>query len=143
VGMIKAKAFREDLYFRLRVIPINLPPLRQRQEDILPLAEFFLKKFAALNQKNVKSFAKDAVEHMLKSAWLGNVRELENSIERAVVLSDRELQLTAADFVLFEDDFQAPLRALPAESASPYPHSGRALEPLHRIRGEPESRRER
>jgi two-component system response regulator HydG len=110
VGMVKAKTFREDLYFRLRVIPINLPPLRQRQEDILPLAEFFLKKFAALNVRNVKGFAKDAVEKMLKSPWHGNVRELENSIERAVVLSSGDT-LTAADFATFDEEWPLDTRA--------------------------------
>lgn len=79
--------FREDLFFRLNVIPIILPPLRERKEDIMPLSEFFLKKHAALNRVNVKGFSKAAAEFLLKSPWKGNVRELENVIERAVVLS--------------------------------------------------------
>jgi DNA-binding NtrC family response regulator len=78
--------FREDLYFRLNVVTINLPPLRERREDILPLAEFFLKKHAALNRTPVKSFTKAATEFMLKNPWKGNVRELENMVERGVVL---------------------------------------------------------
>ncbi len=78
--------FREDLFFRLNVIPIVLPPLRERQEDIMPLSEFFLKKHAALNGVNVKGFTKSAAEYLLKNPWRGNVRELENVIERAVVL---------------------------------------------------------
>ena len=78
--------FREDLFFRLNVIPINLPPLRERREDIVPLAEFFLKKHAALNRTGVKTFTKSASEFMLKNHWKGNVRELENMIERGVVL---------------------------------------------------------
>jgi two-component system response regulator HydG len=118
VGMVKAKTFREDLYFRLRVIPINLPPLRQRQEDILPLAEFFLKKFAALNMRNVKGFAKDAVEKMLKSPWHGNVRELENSIERAVVLSSGDT-LTAADFASFDEEWPLDTRVSSSTDAAP------------------------
>ncbi len=79
--------FREDLFFRLNVIPIMLPPLRERKEDIMPLSEFFLKKHAALNRVNVKGFSKAASEFLLKNIWKGNVRELENVIERAVVLS--------------------------------------------------------
>ena len=78
--------FREDLFFRLNVIPIMLPPLRERKEDIMPLSEFFLKKHAALNRVNVKGFTKAATEFLLKNQWKGNVRELENVIERAVVL---------------------------------------------------------
>lgn len=80
--------FREDLYFRLNVIPIHIPPLRERKEDILPLAEFFLKKYSALNNSPAINFSKEAIEILLNSSWRGNVRELENTIERAVVLSD-------------------------------------------------------
>lgn len=83
--------FREDLFFRLNVIPIVLPPLRERQEDIMPLSEFFLKKHAALNGVAVKGFTKVASEYLLKNSWRGNVRELENVIERAVVLAKNSL----------------------------------------------------
>lgn len=79
--------FREDLFFRLNVIPINLPPLRERKEDILPLAEYFLRKYSALNKTSFTGFTKDAREYLLKNAWQGNVRELENAIERAAVLA--------------------------------------------------------
>lgn len=79
--------FREDLYFRLNVIPIRIPPLRDRKEDIIPLAEFFLKKYAAMNNSPAVNFSKSAIELLLNSNWRGNVRELENSVERAVVLS--------------------------------------------------------
>ena len=83
--------FREDLYFRLNVIPIRIPPLRERKEDILPLAEFFLKKFIALNSSTVKGFTKAALDRLLNMKWVGNVRELENTIERAVVLATESL----------------------------------------------------
>lgn len=82
--------FREDLYFRLNVIPIRLSPLRERKEDILPLAEFFLKKYVVLNQSPAKRFSKESVEFLLSQHWKGNVRELENTIERAAVLADAE-----------------------------------------------------
>ncbi len=98
---VKEKTFREDLFFRLNVIPINLPPLRQRKEDILPLAEFFLKKFSLLNSKKVQGFHKSALEYLLKHQWPGNVRELENSIERAVVLCESDT-LNVSDLVLDE-----------------------------------------
>ena len=82
--------FREDLYFRLNVIPIVMPPLRERIEDILPLSEYFLKKFALLSNSKIKGFTKEAMIKLENLPWKGNVRELENAIERAVVLSDAE-----------------------------------------------------
>ncbi len=82
--------FREDLYFRLNVIPIYMPPLRERKEDIIPLSEYFLKKFSLLNNANIKGFTKNAIKRLESLAWKGNVRELENAIERAVVLSNSE-----------------------------------------------------
>lgn len=78
--------FREDLFFRLNVIPIYMPPLRERKEDILPLSEYFLKKFALMNNSPVKGFTKEAIQKLESRNWRGNVRELENAIERAVVL---------------------------------------------------------
>ena len=79
--------FREDLYYRLNVVTIDLPPLKDRMEDILPLAEHFLKKYAEENNKNIKKFSDDVVKFMLNYSWPGNVRELENMIERGVILS--------------------------------------------------------
>lgn len=83
--------FREDLYFRLNVIPIYMPPLRERKEDIIPLSEYFLKKFAIMNNANVKGFTKEAMQKLESNGWKGNVRELENAIERAVVLTTSEI----------------------------------------------------
>lgn len=80
--------FREDLFFRLNVIPLAIPPLRDRPEDLIPLAEAFLRKFALENNSPAKYFSKDAAKFILANTWRGNVRELENSIERAVVLSE-------------------------------------------------------
>jgi DNA-binding NtrC family response regulator len=81
------KKFREDLFFRLNVIPIWIPPLRERREDILPMANFFLKKFAALDSAQTKQLSKEALDYLVNNYWRGNVRELENTIERAVVLA--------------------------------------------------------
>jgi DNA-binding NtrC family response regulator len=110
---VKEKRFREDLFFRMNVIPIHLPPLWQRKEDILPLAEFFLKKFSLLNGKKIDGFQKSALEYLLKHQWPGNVRELENSIERAVVLCESN-SLAASDLTL--DEPGAPAFAEPSTS---------------------------
>ena len=83
---IKDGRFREDLYYRLNVIPISLPPLRERIEDIPALAQFFLKRFAADTKKIYAGIAKEAEGRFLAYGWPGNVRELANVIERAVVL---------------------------------------------------------
>src|SRR5205807_4317916 len=84
--MVKAGTFREDLYFRLRVVPIRLPPLRERLEDIPLLAQAFVREFAAENGKKVSGFTPDAMELLLRYSWPGNVRELRTSVEHAVVL---------------------------------------------------------
>lgn len=90
--------FREDLFFRLNVIPILIPPLRERQEDVLPLAELFLRKFSLENDSSTKAFSKEALRFIIENKWRGNVRELENSIERAVVLSTGT-EITLDDFL--------------------------------------------
>jgi len=84
---VKAGRFREDLYYRLNVIPINLPPLRERLNDIPLQARHFLRLFAAEQGKVVREFSSEAMRQLLEFSWPGNVRELENSIEHAVVLA--------------------------------------------------------
>ena len=81
------KTFREDLYFRLNVVNLALPPLRDRKGDILPLAEYFVKKYSELNDLPVKPLAKKTQERLLAYDWRGNVRELENTMHRAVLMS--------------------------------------------------------
>jgi len=83
--------FREDLYYRLNVVNIELPPLRERTEDIPLLAEYFLKGFALENQKKIAGFSPEATDFLLKHDWPGNVRELENAIERAVILTQNSV----------------------------------------------------
>ncbi|MGA6926749.1 MAG: sigma-54 dependent transcriptional regulator [Desulfosarcina sp.] len=78
--------FREDLFYRLNVMPLNVPPLRRRRDDIPLLADHFLKKYAERNRKTVKGFSPMAMDMLLKYDWPGNVRELENALERAVIL---------------------------------------------------------
>lgn len=84
---IAEKNFREDLYYRLSVIPILVPPLRHRQEDIPWLAQHFLNKYAVLNNKPVTGFSFETMQKLMSLPWTGNVRELENMIERLVVLT--------------------------------------------------------
>jgi two-component system response regulator HydG len=84
---VKAGQFREDLFYRLNVIPIQLPPLRDRQNDIPVLAGHFLKGFAGAQRKNISEFNTEAMRALLSYNWPGNVRELENTIEHAVVLA--------------------------------------------------------
>ncbi|TMA10157.1 MAG: sigma-54-dependent Fis family transcriptional regulator, partial [Deltaproteobacteria bacterium] len=85
-GDIRAGRFREDLYYRLNVVPITLPPLRERKEDIPELTDFFLQRFSKETKKNFSEMAQEAAEKLLAYNWPGNVRELANVIERAVVL---------------------------------------------------------
>jgi transcriptional regulator with PAS, ATPase and Fis domain len=80
--------FREDLFFRLIVIPITIPPLRERKEDLLPLANFFLRKFADENNSSAIGFSEESIAFILANPWRGNVRELENTVERAVILAN-------------------------------------------------------
>ncbi|WP_459922879.1 sigma-54-dependent transcriptional regulator [Desulfatiferula olefinivorans] len=79
--------FREDLYYRIRVIPVVLPPLRERTDDILPLARFFLEEFSEKAGKTIRDFAPPAILKLMESPWPGNVRELENTIEYAVAMA--------------------------------------------------------
>jgi two-component system response regulator HydG len=88
---MKEGRFRDDLFYRLSVIPIQIPPLRHRTEDIPLLAEHFLRKYASTNQSKVKGFTKRAIQKLLSLKWEGNVRELENVVERAVVLCGDQL----------------------------------------------------
>jgi transcriptional regulator with PAS, ATPase and Fis domain len=90
---IEAGRFRDDLYYRLNVVPIFLPPLRERREDIPALARFFLEKYSEENRRETPELTTDVVKTLLNYDWPGNVRELENAIERAVVLGSTELIL--------------------------------------------------
>lgn len=85
-ALVKAGTFRDDLFFRLRVVEIQLPPLRERREDIPLLCQAFLREFAAENSKPVKDFLPEAMEALLRHNWPGNVRELRTAVEHAVVL---------------------------------------------------------
>ncbi len=107
---IEAGRFREDLFYRLNVVTLKVPPLRERHEDIPLLAQHFLTEFARKNQKPVKGFTPQAMDRLLKYDWPGNVRELMNAVERAVVLS-------RSDY-LGDEEFVLVFRAKPDEERS-------------------------
>jgi len=88
---IEKANFREDLFYRLSVVPIRLPPLRERREDIALLANHFLRKYNQKLKKEVKGISEGAMKALVNYEWPGNVRELENSIERAVLLTRGEV----------------------------------------------------
>lgn len=98
VQLIEKEAFRPDLYFRLNVIPIHVPPLRERPDDIVPLLQYYVTQCCHENHLPLKSFKEDAIEELLNYHWPGNVRELFNLIERLVVISPHQ-EITAEDIV--------------------------------------------
>jgi Nif-specific regulatory protein len=104
--LVRDKQFREDLYYRLMVVPINVPPLRSRREDILPLASYFLKKFTTKYNKRI-SISREVMEFLEGYPWPGNVRELENTVERTVVLAGSEA-LTAKDIPILNSMVETP-----------------------------------
>jgi Nif-specific regulatory protein len=85
---VEEESFRSDLYYRLNVFPIYMPPLRERKTDILLLADYFLEKYTKENQKDIRRFSTPAIDMLVQYHWPGNVRELENCIERAVLLCE-------------------------------------------------------
>ncbi|HNX73182.1 MAG TPA: sigma 54-interacting transcriptional regulator [Spirochaetales bacterium] len=98
-AMVERQEFRADLYYRLNVLPLVIPPLRERKEDIPVLANYFLKHYARETNKVVEGFSDSAMQSMLTYAWPGNVRELENAVERAVVMT-RSRFISSADLML-------------------------------------------
>ncbi|UCF06399.1 MAG: sigma 54-interacting transcriptional regulator [bacterium] len=104
IDLVKAGRFREDLFYRLNVVPIHIPPLRERAEDIIPLVDHFLEKFAQKMEKERVRIVPEAMKLLLASPWPGNVRELENSIERALALCGESMVLTPEHFPQLESD---------------------------------------
>ncbi len=113
---VRAGRFREDLYYRLHVVPLRLPPLRDRGEDVIAIAEAMLARSAAEEGKRFRGFAPDARAALLAHLWPGNVRELENAVRTAVVLHDGDLVEAA----------MLPLRAAPAANVAPRPSAADA-----------------
>jgi DNA-binding NtrC family response regulator len=96
---VRDRRFREDLYFRLNVFPVSIPPLRERLEDVPALVEHFIAKYAVRVGRHIRGVGKDALQALMRYRWPGNVRELENFVERAVILATGDL-LRPADFPL-------------------------------------------
>ncbi|HEX7085151.1 MAG TPA: sigma-54 dependent transcriptional regulator [Vicinamibacterales bacterium] len=122
---IRAGEFREDLYFRLNVIPIFVPPLRERREDIPRLAEFFMTGFAQEYGRRPKSFSPEAIDRLQRYDWPGNVRELRNLIERLVIMVPGD--------TIGADDLSFLRSAAPAQRTDGEP-AGEPLLPLHEAR---------
>jgi two-component system response regulator PilR (NtrC family) len=115
------KMFREDLFYRLNVIPIHMPPLRERREDIPLLASHFLTKACASNRKNVARISEEAMERLKAYDWPGNVREVENVIERAVALE--------SSGVILPDRLPEKVRDFGTRTPAPATASGRDVFP--------------
>ena len=96
--MVSKSLFREDLLYRINTIHVEIPPLRERPKDIVPLAEQFIEKYAARYNRNVQLLTREAKAKLIAHSWDGNIRELEHTIEKAVIISDSNK--------LDEDDFQ-------------------------------------
>jgi two-component system response regulator HydG len=118
-ALVKAGRFREDLYYRLDVVAVSLPPLRERPGDVEELARYFLGRIAPRLGRSVKGFAPDALELLRRHRWPGNVRELENVVEQALVFADGEL--------VGPEDLPEGLRRAPAAPALPVPQGDRSL----------------
>ena len=116
-ALVKAGTFRPDLYYRLNVFAIDLPPLRERREDIPLLADHFLKKFATAMNRRCRGIAPEALDLLMAHDWPGNVRELENAVERALVMG-RGPEIQPADF---------PFQLQPTQ-----PVAGRTLDEIER-----------
>lgn len=114
---VREKRFRRDLFFRLQVIEIVVPPLRQHPADIGPIAQYFLDRFATQAHRRIRGFTPQAIQKLQKHDWPGNVRELRNVVERAVILGDQEM-LGPDDIVLtrlrLDDEQEAPHSTSPA-----------------------------
>jgi DNA-binding NtrC family response regulator len=125
--LIREGKFREDLYYRLNVIEIRMPPLRERPEDIPLLVDFFVKKFAAANGKHITGLTEEALAALASYSWPGNVRELEHAIERAVILA----RTSELDLSLFPT-LPASEKRPPSTGAAPFV-PGATLEEIERV----------
>jgi two-component system response regulator GlrR len=122
---VKSGEFREDLYYRLNVVSLNIAPLAQRREDVVPLAKHFLATVAARYGKDVRAFAPDAMEALIAAPWPGNVRQLQNVVEQAVALATSPIVPAAS--------IQSALRSEPS-GMTPLDEAKRAFERDYLIR---------
>ena len=119
--MVAENTFREDLFYRLNVIPVRLPPLRERKEDIPPLVRHFLQKFCAEGNRPVMTISQEATRALMAYAWPGNIRQLENAVERAVALSGGRTQVEAIDL---PPEIQQAADEPPTVAGLPFPEEG-------------------
>jgi Nif-specific regulatory protein len=116
-SMVAGGQFREDLYYRLNVVSVDMPPLRERKEDVPALAEFFVRRFSGELKKKIDGFTPDAVKLLMRYNWPGNIRELENAVERAALLTDDRLisatDLRLGDQPAVDSGDQVPVVKLP------------------------------
>ncbi len=125
-ALVKNGKFREDLYYRLKVISIELPPLRERIEDLSDLVSFFLARFADKNKKKVSHVSDEAMELLKNYSWPGNIRELEHAIERSVAMTNTS--------VLFPEDFPTEIARKEIVPTGGDPHSLEEIERAHILR---------
>src|SRR5439155_25167867 len=123
-GAIRAGRFRDDLYFRLSVIPIFVPPLRDRQEDVALLADHFMTEFAREYGRRVKSFEPGAISVLQQYSWPGNVRELRNLIERLMIMVPGD-SISPSDLGFLDHDALPPAEAAPAAAGRLTLHEAR------------------
>src|SRR6187549_1232156 len=128
--MVAAGAFREDLFYRLNVVTIQMPPLRERKEDIAPLTNFFIRRFSGELKKKMDGLSPDALKLLMRYHWPGNIRELENAIERAILLADG-VQISSTDLRLGETGTLGTSRD--SQSVIKIPPTGIALEEIERM----------
>ncbi len=128
-AMVEAGTFREDLYYRLNVVTIEMPPLRDRKEDVQALTNFFVRRFAGELKKKVTGFDAEAIKLMMRYNWPGNVRELENAIERAILLADGP-EVTAENLMLGDNSPSGTPRD--GSSLVKIPPAGVALEDIEK-----------
>ncbi len=114
---VKAGRFREDLYFRLNVFPIHIPPLRERKADIPHLINHFLQKYSSTHKKNITGFTPRAIEGFLNYDWPGNIRELENLIERGTILASNDGAIDVSHLFTFGEEITIPILGIDADGS--------------------------
>jgi DNA-binding NtrC family response regulator len=128
--LVGAGRFREDLFYRLNVVSVDMPPLRERKDDIGQLAEFFVRRFAGELKKKVENIQPEALKVLMRHNWPGNIRELENVVERAVLLA--EGGAVSVDDLQIGDHSQAPAAGSDRAPAVKIPPTGIPLEEIER-----------